>query len=430
MSGGFIELIIILLSLGGFGIEANPRAPSAAEIMRYAPADADYAVHVDIRALVPGNYQALAGMAGGPALREAPDAQAMIQDVMRELEAFRGMARGLMGVDPVTDIDSASVWIRLPADGLPAVLAVIRGTIGDDIVSRIASLTGAEVIEVHGRKALLAPDGVAMLAVKDGNLLVGTPAWVEVRLTEGWKPVRPRGAAARAAALLENAPFFVAVSSPSREAVERAGRAVGAGGNVAADMVTGHGFAGVALYHDGVAWEVTSRSKQGHERMVMASEGLLDLLRAGHHGSRGAARVLLASLASYAGTDEAIDLILRRQQELLAVIDRMTGPGSFRASVDARAGQRTLVVRARGSKLTDVVPVAGFAPLAGLVLYFTEARRETGGPAPVAADEPGGGGEPGSEARGDIDRETPGALQVGDVYRGVKRRVAPAHGVR
>ena len=182
-----------------------------------------------IRALVPGNYQALAGMAGGPALREAPDAQAMIQDVMRELEAFRGMARGLMGVDPVTDIDSASVWIRLPADGLPAVLAVIRGTIGDDIVGRIASLTGAEVIEVHGRKALLAPDGVAMLAVKDGDLLVGTPAWVEVRLTEGWKPVRPRAAAARAAAMLENAPFFVAVSSPSRGRGARRGHRLGPG---------------------------------------------------------------------------------------------------------------------------------------------------------------------------------------------------------
>lgn len=424
MSVGFIELIAILLSLGGFGIDANPGAPSAAEVMRYAPADADLMVHLDLQAMLPRNYDALAALPGARTLAMAPDARAMLEDVVREAETARGMVKGLLGIDPVKGIHSITAWGDVPAAGEPAVLVVARGDVSGDMIDRIATMAGAPTGMAHGHATLTAPGGALMLAIKDGAILFGTPAWVQPRLAADWKPLPRRGHDARAAALLDgkavggkssgSKPFLAVVSSPSAEAVARATQAVGAGGNVAADIVAGHTLAALALYHDGVGWSVVARSKQGYERVALASEGLIALLRAGHHASRGAARFLLASLESYAGTDEAIAAIVRHQDALLALADQMTGSGEFRVDFARQPGPRTVEVRARGSKLTDVVPIAGIAPVAGLLAYFTSVRREVGvgleeaqgEPAPVLEVTPAGAGR----------------LQVGEVYREVKRR--------
>ena len=434
MSVGFIELIAILLSLGGFGIDANPDAPSAAEVMRYAPASADFMVHMDVEAMLPRNYDALVALPGARALATAPDARAMLEDVIREVETARGMVKGLMGLDPVEGIHSVSAWIRVPAAGEPEVLVVARGDVSGDMIDRIATMAGAPTGMAHGHKTLTAPGGALMLAVTGDAILFGTPAWVQPRLAADWKPsprhARNARAASRAAALAValldgkplagkptrgkasgSKPFLAVVSSPSEAAVTRITQAVGAGGNVAVDTVAGHALAAMALYHDGVGWSVVARGKQGYERALLASEGLIALLRAGHHASRGAARLVLASLASYAGTDVAMATLLRHQDELLALADGMTGSGDFRVDFERQPRQRAMAVRARGSKLTDVVPIAGIAPVAGLLAYFTSVRRDFGASVDVQ-----------SEPAPQVAPLESGRLQVGDVYREVKRR--------
>ena len=57
MSVGIIEVVSLLLGLNGFGVQANPKAPTADQALEYAVPDADLVAHFDAVSVVPGNYR-------------------------------------------------------------------------------------------------------------------------------------------------------------------------------------------------------------------------------------------------------------------------------------------------------------------------------------------------------------------------------------
>ena len=56
---GIVEVITLLLGLSGFGLQANPKAPTPDQSLQYAMPDPDVVVHFDVAAVVPGNYKVL-----------------------------------------------------------------------------------------------------------------------------------------------------------------------------------------------------------------------------------------------------------------------------------------------------------------------------------------------------------------------------------
>jgi len=174
-----------------------------------------------------------------------------------------------------------------------------------------------------------------------------------------------------------------------------------------------------------VSWSWDATSKDGYERAVMASEGVLDLFRSGHFAARGFARVALSALRSYAGQEPAIDMILRHQDELMKLVTSVTGDGKFRVDFKRQPGKRSITVKATGQKLSDVLPVAGVMPLVGAGMWLALSGGSQKAPMEAAATDT-------AKAHAEVRAAEPAAMQpaqpapdsgldVQKVYRSVKR---------
>ena len=421
---GFIELLAIIATLSGFGVNPNPKAPSAAEVMKYAPADADFMAHVDLQAVLPSNYKALQELIDHEIVKDQPRTREALTETLREIDSGLLMAKGLTGLDIINDLHSITVWMQLPSAGMPEALAVVRGNFPADLIDRLSQQSGAPIARLDGYDAISAPDGSATLVLQGRELLIGTPAWVEARLAKSWRPARFKAGSsmAQAMAMLRDKPFLAAVSRPSQMAAKRLLQEMGNSDNAATDLVSGHALAVVTLAHNGMAWIWQARSNDGYERAVMTSEGLLDLFRASHFAARGLAKVVTAALRSYAGTSREIDSFLRHESEILALVTSITGDGKFRSDVRKDPRRRTITVRARGKKLSDVLPISGFLPAIAAGMFLVAGSQSSVGPAEARAVR----GIPAAEpAQSDGAAPAPGAaaagLDVQQVYRAVKR---------
>ena len=373
---GFIELITILVTMSGFGVSQNPNAPSPDEVMKYAPAKADLMVHVDLQAVLPGNYKVLTTMANHELLKKQPDLRRQVQEELGQLEQGLLLVKGFTGIDLINDVHSATAWLAMTKAGPPEGILVVRGNFPADLIDRLAQPAGTSVTKVAGVSTIASPDGKAMVAVIDRTIVAGTPRWVRERLAKKWRA--PRVAAgslnARASAFLATKPFIAFVSAPSPLAQKRIVRELSDAGdakNAGVDLLTGHQQAGFAIAHDGVTWVWQARDAAGLQHAAMASEGLIELFRASHLATRGLARVLIASLHSYAGKDPDIDALLRQEDKLIEFAVQVSGDGNFRADVRKDAKSRTVTVDAHGKKLSDVLPVGGLLPLIAAGAYFT-----------------------------------------------------------
>jgi len=82
MSFGIIEIISLLLGLSGFGLQANPKAPTADQALEYAIPDADVVSYVDAAGIIPGNYKVLTQLANQPQIKASPDLAKMVRKAM------------------------------------------------------------------------------------------------------------------------------------------------------------------------------------------------------------------------------------------------------------------------------------------------------------------------------------------------------------
>ena len=376
---GFIEFLSLLMAMSGASVQADPKAPSADVVMRYAPESADLMVHLDVTAVVPGLYQALSDLPTSPAVKNDPDLSREVTDVLKEVEAGRGMVKGLAGIDLTTDVTSVTAWLTLSPAAPPAGLVVVRGAVSGVLLDRIAKMAGGKIEEIDGRKSLSLPElGVRVGVSKDGDLIGGSDALVKARIASDWKPAkRAKGSvAARVAKMIDGKPFLLAVTTPSADAVRLATSALG-GDNFVSDLVSGHSLAAIALHATGIGWTWIGNSKESYQRATLFSEGAIDLMRAGVVAPRGMIRIAAAALESYAGKSKELDALIKNKDLLLSVVGDMTGDGNFAVKWDKDAGKFTVAVRATGKRFSEVVPVAalGAAVGAGLVFRKGEMRK-------------------------------------------------------
>ena len=110
MSFGIIEIITLLLGMTGFGLQANPKAPTADQALQYAVGDADVAVHLDVASIVFGAIGVLVGLWW---LSTAPHTRLVLSRSKGELRISRyGCFGWRVRRWPATDIAAVRVLDR------------------------------------------------------------------------------------------------------------------------------------------------------------------------------------------------------------------------------------------------------------------------------------------------------------------------------
>jgi len=276
------------------------------------------------------------------------------------------MLKGTHGFDPVTDVKWVAAWVTVPDAGEPDVLVVVRGNLPADAVDKIAGATGMSAKKVGAGRAVAVHEGKQLVGIAaDGTLIAGSAALVTQRLSAKWKPTK---ATPRLAALLDGKPFLALVSTPSNRAIRRISKELSDPDDaLARDMFSAHTFAALAFAHDGLWWTWTDRTARGFNRASLASDGVIELMRAGHLGTRGMVRVALAALGSFAGADPAVAAIDRNQATILRIVEAFTGDGTFQVQVDKSAATRTVSVHAWDKELARVIPGVGAVAVIGAI---------------------------------------------------------------
>jgi|GEM_PF-1521438 len=367
---GFLELLAILTQLGSFGVDPAPKTAPPAELLRYAPAQPDYIVYADLQSVLPNNYKALVSL---PNKLKSPDTKAKVRQLIKQVEQVRQMAKGMINLDPVTDLESVTVFVKPDAKRGLEMLAVVRGKFTKTFLGRVATFAHAAMSNVAGSTALSLPGGKAMAAVDNkGSLLVGTPSWIKARLQPNWKPVkRPRNSTlGRAARVLRGKPFFAAISAPSAIAKRGVLRRTHGAGAFVRQVLTGHTFAQLSLAHNGISWTWADTTDKGYKQAIMASEGVLNVFRAMHYGTRGLVNFAFAAMGSYAGKNKVVDLLLKHQARLLKVVKQVTGNGRFRVRWQKNRRTHTVSVRAYAQRLSQVVPLSAVTPILGAMVFI------------------------------------------------------------
>ncbi len=355
---GFVEVITVMLALGGFDVAEDPHPPTSAAVLRYAVPEADAMVYVDAASVLPGNYDTAIDLAESDALAADADLRDRARRFSSTVEGAVGLARTALGVDLVHDVTSVTAFFE---HGTGNRLVVVRGDLPATLVAELAKLLGGDDDTVDGRTTL-AVDGVLIGTGDDGALLVGTPAWVAPRLDDDWKPVKrkKRGPWNRIAAQLDDAPVALVAVMPDADAAEAVADDLDV--PLVGDLVRGVSVAILALRTDGLSVVWKTRTKPALRQAALAIDGGVELLRAAAIAPRGLARLGLAALAGKRGDDAAIDAVLDHQDELLALIDDASGDGGFDVVTKRDDESRTITVRATGKELADVVPSALVIP--------------------------------------------------------------------
>jgi hypothetical protein len=359
---GLVEVITLLLGLAGFGLQPNPKAPTAEQSLQYAMPDADIVVHFDAASVIPGNYKVLTQLADQPQIKASPELSKMVRQMVNEIEGARGIAKTATGIDLATDITDGTMFVQIvPGAREPAFVAVVRGKLSTAVVDKIAKMSGKQATKVGGGMIIEAgPDSPAIAVTKDGVMLAGTPKLVRDRLAETWKaPARAVGSnLAYAQDVINAKPVFAVVLTMSAAARKEVQTKL-ASKNFITDVVGRHKLFAFSVFHDGIGWTWIDSTKGGLDQMAMMSDGMVDMLRAFQIAPRGFAKIMLGAIDSYKGTDKRIDEIIRRKADILKIVDSYTGDGNFKVQVDKDPKTLRLNVRATGKTLSEVVP-AGF----------------------------------------------------------------------
>lgn len=361
---GFVELITLLLSLTGFGVQANPKAPSADQSLQYAMPDADVVVHLDALTVVPNNYKLLAALPNKPEIKASPELSRMVRQVVGQIEGARGLAKGATGIDMATDINDATVFVQIQPQKEPAFIATVHGKFSTAIVDKIAKMTKGTVSRVGtGMMVETTPKDPAIGVTKDGVMLAGNANLVRDRLADTWKSP-PHGAGTNlgyAADVINAHPVYAVVLTMSASARKQVIQSIGSK-NFLTDLVTRHKLLSFSVFPDGIGWSWIDSNKSGLDSMAMMSEGVLELLKAAQIAPRAVAKIALGGIDSYKGTSKQIDALIARKADVLKLVDAYTGDGNFKVSINKDPSKLRLDVRATGKSLSEVVSAGMFLP--------------------------------------------------------------------
>jgi hypothetical protein len=356
--------LLLALSLGLGGAQKAP-SPSPKQALVYAPESADHMVFVNVRAILGPAIATANTIIDQPFIKEFPEVYDAAKMGLREMSNGLGMIQQQFGFDVTKDIAYLVAWVRYRGEGAPDLLLAVKGKFGDDPLGKISQVIGGQITELRGRPAMRAGPMLMMFGA-DGTLLFGSPEWVEERSLATWSGRRPKGVSALAAKALKNKPFLLLASQPSDTA--RSFMQAGMDDEELAlfrDMFTRHNHMSLWLAADGVGWEWAARDAEAFATASMASEGMIELMRAGQVGVRGFVRLALAGLSSYTEVEPMIARVVKHRDSILKFVVDRSGDGTFKAKVSANARKRTVTVVAKSKRLDQVLPVGALIPMVG-----------------------------------------------------------------
>jgi hypothetical protein len=376
MDFGIVEIISLLMGLQGFGVTPDPKAPTPDASLQYAIPDADVVGHVDIASLVPGNYKVLMGLPDQPAIKASPDLQKLVKKAINEVEGPRGMAKGMIGLDPVTDLNDATLFLQVVPHHDPNFVAIAHGKFGTATIDKIGKLMNKPTIKVGSAAWVDSGDGPAVGITKDGVLIAGTPLLVKERIADTWKspPHGPGTNLGYAADVLAQKPVFAFVLTMSQTARTEAMKNMPKTPNFATDIITRHKAASLSVFADGIGWQWADSKAGGLDSMASISEGLVDIFRAAQIAPRGFAKIVLGGLDSYKGASKQVDALLAHKADVLKIVDTYTGDGSFKVKIDKDPKALKLNVRLTGKSLSEVLPLGMVVPMGAVGFLMARGR--------------------------------------------------------
>jgi hypothetical protein len=383
---GIIEVVSLLLGLNGFGVQANPKAPTADQALEYAVPDTDLVAHFDAVSVIPGNYRALTQLADQPSIKGSPELAKEVRELVMQIEAPRGMVKAATGIDLTSDIYDATVFLQIVPDHEPNGVLAVHGRFTATVIDKIARLSGHTSVKAGAGAWIDMGDDKALALTRDGVLLAGATSLVKERMSDRWK-APPHGAGTNlgyAAEVINDRPVFALVMTMSpaarKEVLAKHGQ------NFGTDLIKRHKAASFAIFHDGIGWTWVDSTKAGMESMVQISQGMIDLLRAAQIAPRGLANVAIGGLESYRGSDRHIDEVLKHKAELMKLVDTYVGDGKFKTQLDKDPRTNKVTVRLSDRSLSYVLPLAGMVP--AVVVGALLAKQELAPPPPMQIPAP------------------------------------------
>ena len=383
MSLGIIEVITLLMGLSGFGVQNNPKAPTADQALEFAVADADVIAHFDATSVIPGNYKVLTSLQTNPQIKANPELAKAVRKAIAEIDGPRGLAKAQVGIDVTTDIYDATAFVRFVPKQDPNVVLAVHGKFKADSITKIGKMLGKGAVTEAGGVWVDTGDGNAVALTKSGVLLAGTNSLVKERIATTWtKPALTTGNLPGAAEVINAKPVFAVVVNLSQTARTEL-LADMKGQNFATDVIKRHKLVAFAVFRDGIGWTWVDSNKNGLDAMGQISEGGIELLRAAQIAPRGFSKIVLGAMESYRGTSKQIDELIKRKADIQKIIESYSGDGNFKAQVDKDPAKLTLKVRLTGKSLSEVLPAGGLLPLGAMWLLL--GREASAPPAQIVA---------------------------------------------
>jgi len=387
---GIIEVITLLMGLAGFSIGTNPKAPTAAQALEYAVADADIVAHLDATSLIPGNYKVLTQLQNQPQIKASPELAKTVRKALAEIDGPRGLLKSTTGIDVTTDVSDATAFVRFVPKQEPVMMVAVHGRFSTVTIDKIGKLMAKQVVRTGQTAWVDMGNGSAVGYTKTGVLLAGSVALVQERMSDAWKaPGLATGTSlGNAADVINSKPVFAFVLTMSPTARAEALAKIRTQ-NLASDLIKRHKLAAFVVYRDGVGWSWIDSTKPGLEAMAQMSDGLVELLRAAQIAPRGFAKLAMGALESYRGTSKQVDEVLKRKADIQKIVEMYTGDGQFKAQVDKDPNKLKLSVRLTGKSLSEVLPFGGLVPF-GAIGWLTTAKEPPPPPSQIAVPPPAG----------------------------------------
>ena len=188
MMPGPTEIIVIFMMTLGFGVEQDKTAPTAAEIHQYAVSDAEYTLYMNARAVIPPSLAKVNDLVKKPLVRDVIG-EAMANQIGPQIEMARQAAKAAIGIDPVTDVHWAAMWVDIRKDNEPSLLICAKGNWPDGLLNTIQKQNNGTLDTVNGQQVLKTPKGDAWIALaSNGVLIAGHADLVKARLAPTWTP--------------------------------------------------------------------------------------------------------------------------------------------------------------------------------------------------------------------------------------------------
>lgn len=384
MSLGIVELVTLLMGVSGFSVGTNSAAPTPQAALEYAMPDADLVAYADVGALVHGNYKVLTALPNQPQIKASPELAKAVKQMVAEIEGPRGLVKGMTGLDLATDVSDLTASFKfVPQKEDPEFVVAVHGKFTAATIEKVAKLANKQTVKIGGATMFDAGDGIAVGITKNNTIVAGSASLVKDRMADAWKaPALTAGTnLGNTSDVLAGKPVLALVIGLS-PAARKFALDKNKGKNFVTDAIRRHKLWSFSVHRDGLAWTWIDSSKAGMDSMGQMSEGMVELMRAAQVAPRGFAKIVLGAIDSYKGTNKQVDAVIRRKGDIMKIVEAHTGDGQFKAQIDKDPRTLKLSVRLTGKTLSEVVPLGGLLPLAGMWLVV---GKEASAPAPTSS---------------------------------------------